>query len=102
MSLKAEEVKKIAQLSRLHYTDAEIEEMRPSFNTVMAFIDELTQLELDEVEPLTHPSFAENNFRADTPETAYNLEAIIEQTLEVEDGYLRVPSVLTESEGEHE
>ncbi|MGL4662155.1 MAG: Asp-tRNA(Asn)/Glu-tRNA(Gln) amidotransferase subunit GatC [Culicoidibacterales bacterium] len=102
MSLKTEEVKKIAQLSRLYYTDEEIEEMGPSFNTVMAFIDELTQLELDDVEPLTHPSFVENNFREDKPEKPYNLDAIISQTLEIEDGYLRVPSVLAESEGGHE
>lgn len=102
MSLKTEEVKKIAQLSRLYYTDAEIEEMGPSFNTIMDFIDELTKLELDDVEPLTHPSFAENNFREDKPESTYNLEAIFEQTLEVENGYLRVPSVLAESEGGHE
>lgn len=102
MSLKTDEVKKIAQLSRLHYTDEEIEEMRPSFNTIMAFIDELTQLELDEVEPLTHPSFVENNFREDKPEVTTNLDAIFSQTLEVEEGYLRVPSVLSESEGDYE
>lgn len=102
MSLTIDEVKKIAQLSRLHYTDAEIEEFGSSFNTVMSFIDELTKLELDDVEPLTHPSFVENNFREDKPEMTMNLDAIFEQTLEVEDGYLRVPSVLSESEGEHE
>lgn len=102
MSLNTDEVKKIAQLSRLYYTDAEIEEIGSSFNMVMSFIDELTQLELDDVEPLTHPSFVENNFREDKPEVTTNLDAIFSQTLEVEDGYLRVPSVLSESEGEHE
>lgn len=102
MSLKAEEVKRIAQLSRLYYTDAEIEEMGPSFNTIMSFIDGMSSLELDDVDPLTHPSFVENNFREDMPEPTYNLEAIFDQTLEVEDGYLRVPSVLAESEGGHE
>lgn len=102
MSLSTEEVKKIAQLSRLHYTDKEIEEIGPSFNTVMSFIDELTKLELDDVEPLTHPSFVENNFREDKAEYADNLETIFAQTHEIEAGYLRVPSILEESGGEHE
>lgn len=102
MSLSTEEVKKIAQLSRLHYTDEEVEKIGPSFNSIMNFIDELTQLELDDVEPLTHPSFAVNNFREDKHEVAQNLDAIFEQTLEVEEGFLRVPSVLTEGEGGHE
>ena len=102
MSLSTEEVKKIAQLSRLHYTDTEIEEIGPSFNTVMAFIDELTKLELDDVEPLTHPSFVENNFREDKSEQEDNLEAIFAQAEEIESGYLRVPSVLGEIGGEHE
>lgn len=98
MSLTNEEVKKISYLARLEYTDEEIEKVGSSFNAILSFLDDLEDLELEHVEPLTHPSNAVNNFRDDIIVGENNMAGIVDQTHEIEKGYLRVPKMLKGAE----
>ena len=54
MKITAEEVKKVALLSRLSFTDKEIEELEDSMSGILTYMEELNQYDTENVAPMTH------------------------------------------------
>ncbi|GAA4051530.1 Asp-tRNA(Asn)/Glu-tRNA(Gln) amidotransferase subunit GatC [Parerythrobacter jejuensis] len=53
MSVDKETVAKIASLARIQMTDAELEKMAPELNNILAWVEQLGEVDTSDVEPMT-------------------------------------------------
>ena len=53
MSVDSKTVKKIASLARIAMTDAEVEAMVPEFNGILGWVEQLGEVDVTGVEPMT-------------------------------------------------
>jgi len=67
MSLDKDLVHKVALLARLELTAEELETMTLQLASIVAYVDQLKQVNTDGVEPLAHALTVSNVFRADDP-----------------------------------
>ena len=67
MSLTPAEVTQVAHLARLELTPAELETMTRQLSSIVAYVDQLRQVNTDGVEPLAHALEVSNVFRDDEP-----------------------------------
>ncbi len=67
MSLTPAEVTQVAHLARLELTPAELETMTRQLSSIVAYVDQLRQVNTDGVEPLAHALEVSNVFREDEP-----------------------------------
>jgi aspartyl-tRNA(Asn)/glutamyl-tRNA(Gln) amidotransferase subunit C len=67
MSLTIEQVRRVAQLARLELADADLAAVQQQLSAILDYVDQLSQLDTDGVEPLAHPLPVQNVFRGDEP-----------------------------------
>ena len=65
MPLSREEVEKVALLGRLRLTPQELDTMTAQLSAVVGYIEQLSELNTDDVEPMAHAVELSNVFRAD-------------------------------------
>ncbi len=65
--LSVNDVRKVATLARLALDDAQIESSRRQLAGVLALVDRLRELDLSDVEPMTHPESRVNRLDPDEP-----------------------------------
>ena len=53
MSVDAATVRRIAHLSRIAVADGEVEHLRGELNSILAFVEQLSEVNVDSVEPMT-------------------------------------------------
>jgi aspartyl-tRNA(Asn)/glutamyl-tRNA(Gln) amidotransferase subunit C len=70
MSLTPAEVRNVAHLARLELTDDELTAMTRQLGSILDYVAQLQQLNLDGVEPLAHALEVHNVFREDSPAPA--------------------------------
>lgn len=58
-------VEHLANLSRLHFTEAEMETMQQDLGKMIGFVEKLNELDTTGVEPLRHMSQVQDVYRAD-------------------------------------
>ena len=67
MQVDREKVLKMAKLSRLEITEAELEKMTGSLNQLVAYMDQLQGLDLKDVEPMLAVDTSARPLRPDEP-----------------------------------
>ena len=87
-----DQVLHVARLARLRLTDEEVERMSSELSAVLDHIENISQLDLDGVEPTSHVVGLENVLRPDEPRPSWPREAMLEPAPDVSDGGFRVPS----------
>ena len=74
MKISAEEIKKIALLSRLNIEDDQIEEVGKQLNDILAYMDLLNQVDITDVAPTAHAVSMRNVMRDDVPSRPYPMK----------------------------
>ena len=98
--LSERDVRHIAKLARLHLTDEQVERYRTQLSAVLEHVQKLAELELEGVEPLSHPIDLTNRLADDSPEPSLRAEVAMENAPQVEGSYIAVPKVLGDAGGE--
>jgi len=94
VSLSAAEVRKLALLARLDLSDDEVANVRPQLDSILAFVEQLTELDTTDVEPMTTALDVDNRWREDSQfDTLANDEALANAPSQ-SDGCFLVPPVL--------
>jgi aspartyl-tRNA(Asn)/glutamyl-tRNA(Gln) amidotransferase subunit C len=94
MSLSRQDIEKVALLARLRLSDAEAQTMTAELGKVVAFVDQLAEVDTDGVEPMAHAIELSNVFRDDhVAPSLPREEALANAPHHDERGYL-VPAVL--------
>ncbi len=93
-----DDIQHIARLARLQLDDEQIEQYRLQLGAVLEHVQMLSQLDLDGVEPLSHPIELNNRLNDDSPQASLQLDDVLRNAPQLEGQFLAVPRILGESE----
>lgn len=92
------DVRKIAKLAHLEITNEEVEIYTPQMNNIVAYVEQLNELETDNVEAslggLTAEGEATKTIREDIPHQSLGQEKVLDQAPSAVAGHFQVPKVL--------
>ncbi|TWU57505.1 Asp-tRNA(Asn)/Glu-tRNA(Gln) amidotransferase subunit GatC [Rubripirellula reticaptiva] len=94
MSLTDEDVRKLALLARLDLSDAEVQKVRPQLDGILGFVQKLSELDTDGVEPMTTALDVDNRWREDTPVAGLTHQQALANSPSHDDECFLVPPVL--------
>jgi aspartyl-tRNA(Asn)/glutamyl-tRNA(Gln) amidotransferase subunit C len=94
MALSEKEVRHVAMLARLAVTDAEVETLREELNSILGHIDTIQQLDLSDVEPMTHAVPVVNVMRPDVVKPGLDRERALMNAPEAESGAFVIPQIV--------
>ena len=94
MSLTHEDVARIARLSRIAVTDAEIEAVGKQLNNILGLIEQMQAVNTDGIEPMAHPQDVSLRLREDAVTEPDRREACQAVAPQVETGLFLVPKVI--------
>jgi aspartyl-tRNA(Asn)/glutamyl-tRNA(Gln) amidotransferase subunit C len=94
MSISADDVRWVAHLARLELSGEELAVITPQLQAIVAYIDQLRQVDTDGVEPLAHPLPIQNVFREDEPAPSLPVDAALANAPARQGDFYRVPAVL--------
>jgi aspartyl-tRNA(Asn)/glutamyl-tRNA(Gln) amidotransferase subunit C len=94
MSLSSQDIEKVALLARLRLSDAEAARMTGELAKIVAFVDQLSEVDTKGIEPMAHAMDMRNVFREDQLAASLPREEALANAPQHDDrGYL-VPAVL--------
>ena len=94
MSLTREDVEKVALLARLSLTEEEVTEMTDQLGNVLQYIDQLSELDTDSVQPMAHAVELCNVFADDVVHESLDRERALANAPKRDEECYRVPAVL--------
>lgn len=89
-----EAVAKVATLARLSLSDDEISQATDELSDMLDRFADIDALDLDDVEPMTHPTPLVNVMRDDVELPCLDRDEVLAAAPAIEDGRFRVPSML--------
>jgi aspartyl-tRNA(Asn)/glutamyl-tRNA(Gln) amidotransferase subunit C len=96
MSLTRQDVAKVARLARLRLSDSELDTLTPQLARIVAYVEQLAELDTDGVEPLAHPGELSNVFADDEVKPSLDRSQALAASAKHDDECFRVPAVLGE------
>ncbi len=87
-------VKRIAHLSRLRISAQEAQGLKRELNGILAWVEELSAIPTDGVEPLTHTGAAQLRMRTDVVTDGGQPADILKNAPKTEDSFFLVPKVI--------
>jgi aspartyl-tRNA(Asn)/glutamyl-tRNA(Gln) amidotransferase subunit C len=94
MSVDATTVRRIAHLARIAVTDAEVPHLQGELNAMLAFVEQLSEVNVDGVEPMTSVMPMEMKKRADVVDDGEIADAIVSDAAATENHFFLVPKVV--------
>ena len=94
MPVDAATVRRIAHLARIAVADDEIEHLRGELNSMLAFVEQLSEVNVEGVEPMTSVTPMEMKKRVDVVTDGGKADAILANAPATQDGYFLVPKVV--------
>jgi aspartyl-tRNA(Asn)/glutamyl-tRNA(Gln) amidotransferase subunit C len=94
MSVDALTVRRIARLARIAVADDEIEHLQGELNAILAFVEQLAEVNVEGVEPMTSVTPMAMKMRADAVTDGDNAEAVLANAPQSEDDFYLVPKVI--------
>ncbi len=91
MAITREEVLHVARLARLALTEGEVERLQGELNVILEAVGKVRELDLEGVEPTSHPLDLVNAWGDDEPQPSLPLERALSNAPEEEAGFFRVP-----------
>jgi aspartyl-tRNA(Asn)/glutamyl-tRNA(Gln) amidotransferase subunit C len=94
MSVDAQTVRRIARLARIAVAEDEVEHLQGELNTMLAFVEQLSEVDVAGVEPMTSVMPMAMKSRVDEVTDGGNAEAVLANAPASEDGFYLVPKVI--------
>ncbi len=95
MQINKELVANLANLSRLHFSDEELDTMQHDLEKMICFVEKLNELDTTGVEPLRHMSEVEDVYRADVADPAMAVSEALAASRGHNANFFQVPKVLS-------
>jgi aspartyl-tRNA(Asn)/glutamyl-tRNA(Gln) amidotransferase subunit C len=77
MSIDAATVRRIAHLARVAVADDEVEHLRGEINSILSFVEQLSEVNVEGVEPMTSVTPMAMKKRADVVTDGGNADAVL-------------------------
>jgi len=94
MSVDAATVRRIAHLARIAVAEEEIEHLRGELNAILAFVEQLAEVNVDGIEPMTSVTPMAMEKRADVVTEGGIADDIVRNAPAAEDHFFVVPKVV--------
>ena len=94
MSVDAATVRRIAHLARIAVAEDEVEHLRGELNAILAFVEQLSEVDVEGVEPMTSVIPIEMKKRPDEVTDGGIPDDILKNAPATEDGFFVVPKVV--------
>ena len=94
MSVDAQTVRRIAHLARIAVADDEVEHLAGEINAVLAFVEQLQEVNVDGVEPMTSVTPMKLKQREDVVTDGEIADDIVKNAPATEDNFFLVPKVV--------
>jgi aspartyl-tRNA(Asn)/glutamyl-tRNA(Gln) amidotransferase subunit C len=94
MSVTREDVRHVAQLARLQFSDEEEAQMANELSHILDYVDKLDELDTAGVPPMSHVLDVTNVFRADEVKATIDRASALELAPNADNEYFRVPKVV--------
>ena len=94
MSVDTKQVRHIAKLARIAMSDGEVEALVPELNAIIGWVEQLSAVDTDGVEPLTAVIDQKLRLREDKVTDGNVRDAILANAPEAEHGFFAVPKVI--------
>jgi aspartyl-tRNA(Asn)/glutamyl-tRNA(Gln) amidotransferase subunit C len=91
------EVRKVAKLSRLDLSEAEVGEFTGQLSAILEYVEKMNELDTADVEPLAHCLPMSNVFREDSVKESLGTEKTLANAPQRDGGFFKVPKILDES-----
>jgi aspartyl-tRNA(Asn)/glutamyl-tRNA(Gln) amidotransferase subunit C len=94
MSVDAATVRRIAHLARIAVEDDEIEHLQGEINSILGFIEQLKEANVEGVEPMTSVTPMKLAMRADEVTDGGDAARVLANAPQTEEGFFVVPKVV--------
>lgn len=94
MSVDAATVRRIARLSRIALPEADVPVMQNEINAILGFVEQLGQVNVEGVEPMTSVTPMALKMRDDVVTAGGEAERVTKNAPQSEDHYFLVPKVV--------
>ena len=91
MSISLEQIKHLAHLSRLEFSEEELKEMQGDMGKILDFVAQIDALDLSGIEPLTQMSDSVNVMREDQIKGMIQKAEALKNAPDANSDYFRVP-----------
>jgi len=99
MTLSIDDIRKLAYLARLELSEAEAVSLAPQFQQVLAFVEQLNELDTENVEPMTTALDVVNRWTPDVVGESLPREAALANAPASDGECFLVPPVLGSTSG---
>ena len=94
MSVTEKEVRHVAKLARLALSEDEIARMVPELNNILGWVEQLSEVDTDGVEPLTAVIANDLRLREDVVDDGDCRDDILANAPDAQHGFFAVPKVI--------
>ena len=94
MSVDAATVRRIAHLARIAVEEDEVERLKAELNAILAFVEQLQEVDIAGIEPMTSVTPMKMKMRADVVTDGDNAEAVLQNAPASEGNLYLVPKVV--------
>jgi aspartyl-tRNA(Asn)/glutamyl-tRNA(Gln) amidotransferase subunit C len=94
MSLDPATVRRIAKLARIRVDEGQVEALRTDLNSILGWIEQLNEVDVEGVEPLTGGTRMALRLRADVVDDGGRAEAVLGNAPDRAGDYFAVPKVV--------
>jgi aspartyl-tRNA(Asn)/glutamyl-tRNA(Gln) amidotransferase subunit C len=91
MAISREQVLHVAELARLALTEDEVERFTEQLGAILEAVGKVSELDLANVTPTSHPLQLVNVWRDDEPRPSLPVDEALTNAADVEGGAFRVP-----------
>lgn len=93
MQFSHEDMTKLARLSRLALSDAELSARQKDLEQILGYVQTLQNVDISEVQPMTHAIPMELYLRPDEPQPEIGRRGLM-SSAGYEDGLIKVPKII--------
>ena len=86
-------IEHVSKLAHLEFNEEELKAITPQFSKILDYIDELSKIDLEGVEPMTHVLDVTNVMREDVEEESIPVSDALKNAPKHNDIFFKVPKV---------
>ena len=94
MSVSPEQVRHIAKLARIAMSDEELDRLVPELNNILGWVEQLSEVDTDGVEPMTAVIDQKLRLRDDVVTDGNIRDQVLANAPEAQHGFFAVPKVI--------
>ena len=91
MAISRVQVEHVARLAHLALTEEELDRFVDQLGAILEAVGKVSELDLTDVEPTSHPLDLVNVWREDEPQSSLSREEALANAPDVEGGFFKVP-----------